>query len=62
MVDVYHKGKSAQELQTHVQAALCSRHQPLLGVGNGLLQSGAGYGITNKNEIWLYLHNTSVIL
>lgn len=28
----------------------------------GALWSGAGYGIANKNKIWLYLSNTPVIL
>ena len=50
------------ELQTHVRTAAVLQTSAIARCWEGTLRSGAGYGITNKNKIWLYLYNTSVIL
>lgn len=54
--------ESLGEPQTHVQAAVMLQTSAIARGWEGTLQSGAGYGITNKNKIERYLCNTSVIL
>jgi len=50
------------ELQAHVRTAAMLQTSDIARCWEGTLQSGTGYGITNKNKIWFYLYSTSVVL